>query len=119
MTRTKSGDPVVDNTLPEVPIDPATGKPYKVGEVPPGSNVPVGGEFIGDEAERFKCEEERAERAAKIAEERAEVERKRLADAVAQRAKDEAAPAPTPLPVPEADDESATKEKGGFFRRDK
>jgi septal ring-binding cell division protein DamX len=102
----KSDDPVVDNTLPEVPVDPATGEPYKTGEVPPGSNVPVGGEFVGAEADRFKCEEERAEKAAKEAEERSEKERKRLADADAKRAKEDAAPK----------DESASKEKGFFSR---
>lgn len=26
---------------PKVPVDPATGKPYKSGEIPPGCNEPV------------------------------------------------------------------------------
>ena len=26
---------------PKVPVDPATGKPYKSGEIPPGCNEPI------------------------------------------------------------------------------
>jgi hypothetical protein len=88
-----------DNTLPEprgrpkkeeVPINPATGKPYKAGEVPLGDNEPVGGEWLGSEKERFDCENKRAEKVAKEAEEKSEAERKRMADADAKRAKEEA-----------------------------
>lgn len=72
-------------------IDPATGKPYKTGEVPAGKNEPVGGEFVGAEAARYDCERERAERAAKESEDRAKAERERLEKAAADRERAEAA----------------------------
>lgn len=98
----KPKDPVVDNSLPddpsegkpeEVPIDPATGEQFKAGEVVPGCNTPVGGEFTGKFGERLERDAEDAEEAQKESEERAEAERKRLADADAKRAKEEARPA--------------------------
>lgn len=76
-----------------VPIDQATGKPFKKGEVPPGANEPVGGEFTGATKERMDRDAEDAEAAEKEANDRAEKERKRLEDAAAKAAKENAAPA--------------------------
>lgn len=40
-----------------IPIDPATGKPYKAGEIPPGCNEPV----TEEQAEEEESEEEEEE----------------------------------------------------------
>lgn len=43
------------------PIDPATGKPYKVGEVPPGCSEPISEEEAEAEAEEAEAEDSDAD----------------------------------------------------------
>lgn len=87
-------DPPKDKAdKPKVPVDPATGEEYKKGEVIPGRNEPVGGEFTGPLKERMDRDAEDAAKAEKEANDRAEAERKRLEAAEAKRAKEAAKPA--------------------------
>jgi hypothetical protein len=96
-----------------IPMDETTGEPYKPGEVPPGWNRPVGGEYRGIIKEKMDCDAEYAEKVAREARDKAIDERERLSNAASERIKREAEETDPAKKGAKESDEPPTMEGGG------